>query len=254
MQLQFEDGVGLLRGERLLGIKLRSASGGVDVDLLAAKVRDQILSSVAAVGAAANDRDHVIEVIERGQVAFQNVLAIARFIEQIRSAPPHHIDAMVDEVFDRLDQPHFLRLAVDHGQQDHAEAFLHRRVLEELVEHDLRFGSALEFDHNAHAVAIAFVANVGDVVDGLLVDQVGDALDQARLVHLIRNLGNDDRLLFLGDVLDGGAGAHHETSAASAVSLEDSGASVNDGRPSGSPVPAQISKFPATARWDYSPA
>ena len=50
-------------------------------------------------------------------------------------------------------------------QQDHAEAFLHRGVLEELVEHDLRFGAALEFDHDAHAVAIAFIANVGDVVD-----------------------------------------------------------------------------------------
>jgi hypothetical protein len=54
-------------------------------------------------------------------------------------------------------------------------------VLEELVEHDLRLGSALEFDHDAHAVAIAFVANVGDVVDGLVVDQVGDALDQRAL-------------------------------------------------------------------------
>ena len=137
---------------------------------------------------------------------------------------------MVDEVFDRLDQPHFLRLPVDHGQQNHAEAFLHRGVLEELVEHDLRFGSALEFDHDAHAVAIAFVANVGDVVDGLVVDQVGDALDQACLIHLVRNLGDDDRLLVLVDVFDGGPGAHHETAAASAVRLEDSGATVNDGR------------------------
>ena len=36
-----------------------------------------------------------------------------------------YIDAMIDEVFDRLDQPHFLRLGVDDGQQNHAEAFLH---------------------------------------------------------------------------------------------------------------------------------
>ena len=40
MQLQFEDSVGLLRGERFLGGELWSASGGVDVDLLAAEVRD----------------------------------------------------------------------------------------------------------------------------------------------------------------------------------------------------------------------
>ena len=162
--------------------------GGVDVDLLAAEVRDQIFASIGAIGAAADDHDHVVEVIERGQVAFQNVLAIARFVQQIRSAAAHDIDAMVDEVFDRLDQPHFLGLSVDDGQQNHAEAFLHRGVLEELVEHDLRFGAALELDHDAHAVAIAFVANVGDVVDGLLIDQVGDALDQARLIHLVKGI------------------------------------------------------------------
>ena len=55
--------------------------------------------------------------------------------------------------------------AVDHGQEDHAERFLHRGVLEELVEHDLRFGAALQFDHDAHAVAVAFVADVADAVD-----------------------------------------------------------------------------------------
>jgi len=167
-------------------------------------------------------------MIERGQVAFEDVLAIASLGQQVRSAPPHHIDAMVDEVFDRLDQPHFLGLTVDHGQQNHAEAFLHRGVLEELVEHDLRFGAALEFDHDAHAVAIAFVANVGDVVDGLLVDEIGDALDEARFIHLVRNLGDDDRLLFFGDVLDGGAGAHHETAAARPIRLKNPSASVND--------------------------
>ena len=82
VQLQFEDRVGLLRGERLLGIEFRSASGGVDVDLLAAEVGDQILAGVGAVGAAANDDDHVIEVIERGQVAFENVLAVVRLVQQ----------------------------------------------------------------------------------------------------------------------------------------------------------------------------
>src|SRR5208282_6564605 len=81
VQLQFEDGVGLLGGKRLLGGKLRSASGGVDVNLLAAEVSDQILASVGAVCTAANDHDDVIKVIKRGEVAFQNMLAIARLIQ-----------------------------------------------------------------------------------------------------------------------------------------------------------------------------
>ena len=91
-------------------------------------------------------------------------------------------------------EPQLIGLAVDHGQQDHAEALLHRGVLVELVEHDLGLGAALEFDDDAHAVAVALVAQVGDVVDDLVVDQIGDALDQLALVDLVGNLGDDDGL------------------------------------------------------------
>ena len=228
MQLQFEDRVSLLRRKRLFGSQLRSPSGSVDVNLLAAKISDQVFPGIAAIRAAANNHDYVIQMVERGQVPFQNVLAIARLRQQIRCPPPHYIDAMVDEVLDRLDQPHFLRLAVDHGQQNHAEAFLHRRVLEELIEHDLRFGSALEFDHDAHAIAIAFIANIRNVVNRLVVHQIGDALNQPRLIHLIRNLGDDDRLLVFGDVFDRRPRAHHKTSAPRPVRLKNSGAPVNN--------------------------
>ncbi len=130
---------------------------------------------------------------------------------------------MINEMLDGLDQPHFLGLSIGHRQENHAEAFLHGGVLEELVEHDLRFGAALEFDHDAHAVAVALVADVGNVVDDFVVDQLRDALDQARLVYLIRNLGDDDRLAVFGEILNGGAGAHHETAAAGFVGFEDSG-------------------------------
>ena len=97
------------------------------------------------------------------------------------------------------------RLAVEHGQEDHGEALLHLRVLVELVEHDLRLRAALELDDDAHAVAVALVAHVADVVDDLFVHQLGDALDELGLVHLVGNLGDDDRLLFLGQVLSGHA-------------------------------------------------
>ncbi len=192
MQLQFEDRIGLACSEGLVGIEPWSAAGGVDVDLLAAEVEHQIFAGVGAVRAAANDRDDVVEMIERRQVAFENVLAVFRLLQQVSGAAANDIDAVLDEVLDGLDQAHFAGLSIDHRQQDHREAFLHLRVLEELVQDDLRFGSALEFDDDAHAVAIAFVANVGDVFDVFVVDQLRDALDQARLVHLVRNLGDDD--------------------------------------------------------------
>ena len=179
--MQFEDRVRLLRGERLLGIEFRSAAAGVDVDLLAAEIGHQVLARFATIGAAANDRDHVVQVIERGQVTFQDVLAVFGFLQQECCAAAHDFYAMIDEVLDGRDQSHFLGLPAHNCQQDHTEAFLHLGVLEELVEHDLRFGAALQFDHDAHAVAVTLVANVGDIVDDFVVDQVGNALDQLAL-------------------------------------------------------------------------
>ena len=124
------------------------------------------------------------------------------FCEQVGGAAADHIDAVIDEVLDGLNQAHFLGLVVHHRQQDHAEAFLHLGVLEELVQDDLGLGAALEFDDDAHAVAIAFVANVGNVFNRLVVDQLRDALDQARLVHLVRNFGDDDGLAVFVESFD----------------------------------------------------
>ena len=93
-------------------------------------------------------------------------------------------------------------------------------VLVEVVEHHLRHLAALQLDDDPHAVAIGLVAQIGDALDHLLAHQVGDPLDQLRLVHLIRNLGDDDRLavaLLVG--LDLGLGAHQDRAAAGHVGL-----------------------------------
>ncbi len=99
-------------------------------------------------------------------------------------------------------------------------------MLVKLVEHDLGLGAALELDDDAHAVAVALVAHVADFVNSLLIHQVGDALDELRLVDLVGNLGNDDRLLFLGDVFRGHAGTHHEAAPAGLVGVDDAAFAV----------------------------
>src|SRR5208282_6310 len=135
---------------------------------------------------------------------------------------------MVDEVFDGLDQAHFLGLIVDHGQEDHAETFLHGSVLVELVEHDLRLGAALQFNHDAHAVAIAFVANVGNVLDDLVVHQRRDALDETGFIYLIGNFGDDDGFTVFVELFNTGFGAHHEAAASGAIGFVDSSFAVDD--------------------------
>ena len=104
----------------------------------------------------------------------------------------------------------------------------------------MRFSSALEFDYDAHAVAIGFVADVGNVLNVFVVDQLRDALDEDGLVHLVGNFGDDDGLAIFVDVLDGGFGAHHEAATSGAVSLENSAAAVDD---SGSRKIRALNKF-----------
>src|ERR1019366_7696408 len=167
-------------------------------------------------------------MVNRNPVPNENVFALARLHQQVGGAPPRYVNAVIDEVLDGLHQAHFFGLAVDHGQKEHAEALLHRGVLEELVEHDLRFGTALQFDDDAHAVAVALVADIADVVNDLVVHQFGDAFDQLCLVDLIGNLGDDNRVLVLRQVLDGSFSAHHEAPAPGTISFGNSTASVDE--------------------------
>ena len=90
-------------------------------------------------------------------------------------------------MLDRLYQPHLLGLAVHHRQENHAETFLHLRVLEKLVQDDLRFRAALQLHHNAHAVAARLIAHIGNIVNDLVIHQLRNALHDLGFVHLVGN-------------------------------------------------------------------
>ena len=64
---------------------------------------------------------------------------------------------------DDPDQRERARDAVDQRDHVHAERGLHRRVLVELVEHDLGDRVALQLDHQADAGLVRLVAQVGDL-------------------------------------------------------------------------------------------
>ena len=121
-----------------------------------------------------------------------------------------------------VDQAQFARLAVDDRKIDDAETDLKLRLFVEVVENDFGLLAALQFEDDAHAVAIALIADLRNAFDLLLVDQRRGVLDQARLVDLVRNLGDDDVLaIALAHGLDGGLGANFETAAARAEGVQD---------------------------------
>ena len=125
-------------------------------------------------------------MIERDLQPFEDVIARLGLPQLELGAAPDDFAAELDEALDQLEQVQHLRPAADDREHDDAEARLQRRVLVEVVENDLRHFAALQLDDDPHAVAIGFVAQVGDALDRLLAHQIGDPLDQLRLVDLIR--------------------------------------------------------------------
>src|ERR1035438_7557236 len=201
LQLELDDGLRLLVAE---------LEGG-----------DEAVAGLARRLGGADDADDFVEMIEGLLEAEQDMLAIARLAELELGAPADHFDAVVDEEFDAIDQPKLARLPVDDGQHDDAEADLELGVLIEVVEDHLGLFAAFELEDDAHAVAVALVADIADAVDFLFVDQGGCGFDESRFVDLVGNLGDHDLLAVLGQFLDGGAGAQLQLAASGHVRLQD---------------------------------
>ncbi len=216
--------------EDLLALQARQAlelhvEDGLRLDLRQAELHHQAVARLGHGLRRANQRNHLVEVVERNPQPFEDVVSRLGLPELELGPPPDDLAPELDEALDELEQAQDLRPAADDRQHDDAEARLQRRVLVEVVEDDLRHFPALELDDDPHALAVRLVAQVGDAFDGLLADQIRDALDQLGLVDLIRNLGEDDRrpvalLVRLGRR----AGAHHDRAAARRERLHGAGA------------------------------
>ena len=55
------------------------------------------------------------------------MLALAGLAQFVLRAAADHVDAVLDEKMQQLQQAELARLAGDNGEQDHAERFLHLR-------------------------------------------------------------------------------------------------------------------------------
>ncbi len=82
--------------------------------------------------------------------------------------------------------------AVHQRQHIQMEGALEIREFVKPVENFLRLGIAVEVNRHAQAVLVGFVADIFDAVNLFFRYQFGDLLQQSRLLHLIRNLGDDD--------------------------------------------------------------
>ena len=159
--------------------------------------------------------------------------ALARLAQIVNGAPRHHFAPMTQERLQHLLQAEKARLSVDERDHVDAEYLFHRRLGEQVVQQNLRYLAALQFNDHAHAVLVGLVAQPvrGDALDELLAHQIRDALDQLRLVDLVGKLRDDDGLpVALADVLDVRAGTHVQPAASGFVGRDDFLRAVDEAR------------------------
>ena len=136
--------------------------------------------------------------------------------------------AVVDEVHDQIAHRQQLRTAVHQRDIVHRKRGLQRRILIKGVEHDARHGVVFEDDDDPQAVTVGLVVDVGNAVDLLLVDHVGDLLNHLGLVDHVGDFGDDDALTAAGGMLDVGLGTHHDAAAARKHGLPDTLVAVDN--------------------------
>ena len=124
-------------------------------------------------------RDYLVEQVDGAQQTREDVLALLRLLQLVLAAAPQHFATVVEEQVERPLQPHPPGRPIDDRHHVDRERRAHGRVLVEQVLDLLGRALALQFDHHAHPVAVALVAQVGDALDLLVAHEVRDLLESA---------------------------------------------------------------------------
>ena len=151
----------------------------------------QSLARVVGAGARPDQRDHLVEGVQRLDQAAVDVGLALGGVQPVLGAATDDLDLVGDPVGDELIEPQGSRHVVDQGQHVAPERVLQLGVLVEVVQHHPRLGVPLEHDHQLlPGPRRGVVADVGDPVDLAGVDQLGDLEGQVVGVDHVRQLGD----------------------------------------------------------------
>jgi len=243
LQAQFENGLSLRVGEQIalrrqteLGrqpLRARSLGAGAHEHFF-----DQRGTPSAphdrALGVGRGRRrldqgDDLIHVGQRDGQTFENMAALAGLAQFKDGAPGNDLAPMAEEALEQFLQVEQTRPTVDQRHHVHAEGVLQLGLLEQVIEHHVRHFTGLQLDHQTHARLVGFVLDVGDALDLLFLDQLGDLFLQGLLVDLVGQLIDDDGLAVIaaGNFLEVRARAHHHAAATGQVAVAHAGDAVD---------------------------
>ena len=107
--------------------------------------------AAAAVLAGADEGDDRVDHVEGLEQALEDVGPVAGLVQAELRAPGDDLDLVLDVAVQRLHEVERARHPVDQGHHVDGEAGLQLRELEQVVEHDVGVGVALQRDHEAGA-------------------------------------------------------------------------------------------------------
>ena len=230
-QPQRKNGVGLGLRKRKHGAVRRGQAQALELrrrQLLGIDAAHEVVAGRVGVVRMTNDRNDLIEVVQRDRQAFEDVRPFLRLAEIEPGAPLHDFVPVLHIVADGVLQRDGFRASVHQRHHIHAEGLLALRVFVQLVLHHQRHGVVLYLDDDAQAVPVGFVAQVADALDALFLDVVRDLFEQRTLVDLIGDFRNDERGAARPDFFLAHSGAHHNAPAARLVRLLDAGVAIDN--------------------------
>ena len=188
----------------------------------------QVQLGIVLVLTVADDVDDLIGLIHHQLQTLQNVLTLFGFFQVVGGTAGDDLKLELEILLQHLLQGHYLGHAVFQRQHNDADGILQLSKAVQLVQHHLRIGAHLQVNDDAHALAVAFIIDVADAVDTLILYQLGNALDQAGLIHHVGDLPHDDALPAVLHFLYLGLTAQGDLAAAGGIGRPDAAAAHDD--------------------------
>ena len=201
---------------------------GVRLDFRKTEALHKAGTVLVVVPSASDDADNFVDVVLGDFETFENVLTLLRLAKVEPCAAGDDFTLEVDVVLEHLFKGEYLRLTVHEGEHNYADGVLELGIGEELVEHHLGVGFALELHDDTKSLAVGLVPKVADSLDAFFFDEVGDALNESSLVDHIGNLGDDYSVAVVLPLLNLRSRAEGYFRASGSIGGADSGATHND--------------------------
>ena len=201
---------------------------GLSLDVVQAKALHQVFLGIVIAGA--DDMDDLVNVVLGNQQTLQQMGPLLSLLQVVSGAPDDDLLLEGQILVDDVPQGQDLRLGLilDQGQHIDGKGALQLRLGKQAVEHHLGVGVPLQLDDDAHTVAVRLILNVADALQTLILHLVGHVLDKHPLVHLIRQLRDDDAGAVVAEFLEFVAGPNHYPAPAGSIGGPDPGPAHDD--------------------------